>query len=171
LEVHCLVAQLIGTIDTHGKIYEMIIIIRYVFYFIVLRQITEPVARLLKGKNFAYLSTLMKDGSPQVTPTWVDIDKDGNSILINAAEGRTKHKNVSRDSRVAISISDQNNPYNMVSIRGRIIEQISEGADEHIDRLAKKYLGMDKYPYRSPNEKRVILKIKPEKVFHQQPPK
>lgn len=169
MEVHCLVAQLIGTIDTHGKIYEMIIIIRYVFYFIVLSQITEPVARLLKGKNFAYLSTLMKDGSPQVTPTWVDIDKDGNSILINTAEGRTKHKNVSRDPRVAISISDQNNPYNMVSIRGRVIEQISEGADEHIDRLAKKYLGMNKYPYRSPNEKRVILKIKPEKVFHQQP--
>lgn len=171
MEVHCLVAQLIGTIDTHGKIYEMIIIIRYVFYFIVLSQITEPVARLLKGKNFAYLSTLMKDGSPQVTPTWVDIDKDGNSILINTAEGRTKHKNVSRDPRVAISISDQNNPYNMVSIRGGVIEQISEGADEHIDRLAKKYLGMDKYPFRSPNEKRVILKIKEEKVFHQQPPK
>ena len=104
-------------------------------------------------------------------PTWVDIDKDGNNILINTAEGRTKHKNVSRDPRVAISISDQNNPYNMVSIRGRVIEQISEGADEHIDRLAKKYLGMDKYPYRSPNEKRVILKIKPEKVFHQQPPR
>ena len=113
----------------------------------------------------------MKDGSPQVTPTCVDIDKDGNSILVNTAEGRTKHKNVSRDPRVAISISDQNNPYNMVSISGRVIEQISEGADEHTDRLAKKYLGMDKYPYNSPNERRVILKIKPEKVFHQQPPK
>jgi PPOX class probable F420-dependent enzyme len=113
----------------------------------------------------------MKDGSPQVTPTWVDIDKDGNSILVNTAEGRIKHKNVSRDPRVAISISDQNNPYNMVSIRGRVIEQISEDADEHTDRLAKKYVDMDKYPYRSPNEKRVILKIKPEKVFHQQPPK
>ena len=129
-------------------------------------QITEPVVQLVKGKNFAYISTLMKDGSPQVTPTWVDIDKDGNSVL-----RRIKHKNVSRDPRLAISISDQNNPYNMVSIRGRVIEKISEGADEHTDRLAKKYLGMDKYPYRSPNEKRVILKIKPEKVFHQQPPK
>jgi PPOX class probable F420-dependent enzyme len=134
-------------------------------------QITEPIAQLLKGKNFAYLSTLMKDGSPQVTPTWVDIEKDGNNILINTAEGRIKHKNISRDPRIAISISDQNNPYNMVSIRGRVIEQINEGADEHTDRLAKKYLGMDKYPYRSPNEKRVILKIKPEKIFHQQPPK
>ena len=136
-----------------------------------MNQITEPVARLLKGKNFAYLSTLMKDGSPRVSPRWVDIDIDGSSIMVNTAEGRIKHKNVSRDPRVAISISDQNNPYNMVSIRGRVIEQISEDADEHTDRLAKKYLDMDKYPYRSPNEKRVILKIKPEKVFHQQPPK
>jgi PPOX class probable F420-dependent enzyme len=110
----------------------------------------------------------MKDGSPQVTPTRIDIDKDGNSILINTAEGRIKHKNVSRDPRVAISISDQNNSYNMVLIRGRVIEQIKDGADE--DRLAKKYLGMDKYPYRTPNEKRVILKIKPERIFHQQPP-
>jgi PPOX class probable F420-dependent enzyme len=134
-------------------------------------QITEPITQLLKGKNFAYLSTLMKDGSPQVTPTRIDIDKDGNSILINTAEGRIKQKNISRDPRVAISISDQNNPYNMVSIRGRVIEQISEDADGHTDRLAKKYLGMDKYPYRSPNEKRVVLKIKPEKVFHQQPPR
>jgi PPOX class probable F420-dependent enzyme len=136
----------------------------------VMSHITEPVIQVLNGKNFAYLSTIMKDGSPQVTPTWIDIDKDGNSILINTAEGRTKHKNVSRDPRVAISISDQNNPYNMVLIRGRVIEQIKDGADEHTDRLAKKYLGMDKYPYRTPNEKRVILKIKPERIFHQQPP-
>ena len=78
---------------------------------------------------------------------------------------------MSRDPRVAISVADQSNPYNMVSIRGRVIEQISEEADEHTDRLAKKYLGLDKYPYRSPSEKRVILKIKPEKVFHQLPPK
>jgi PPOX class probable F420-dependent enzyme len=134
-------------------------------------QLTEPVVQLLKGKNFAYLSMLMNDGSPQVTPTWVDIDEDGNSILINTAEGRVKHKNVSRDPRVAICVSDQNNPYNMVSIREKVIQQISEGADEHTDRLAKKYLGMDKYPYRTPNEKRVILKVKPENVFHQQPPK
>jgi PPOX class probable F420-dependent enzyme len=132
---------------------------------------TEPVAQLLKGKNFAYVSTLMKDGSPQVTPTWIDIEKDGKSILINTAEGIIKHKNVSRDPMVAISVADQSNPYNMVSIRGKVIEQITEGADEHTDALAKRYLGMDKYPYRSANEKRVMLKIKPEKVYHQQPPK
>ena len=142
----------------------------YLMELSIMNLITEPVVQLLNGKNFAYLSTLMKDGSPQVTPTWIDIDKDGNSILINTAEGRIKHKNVSRDPRVAISISDQNNPYNMVLIRGRVMEQIREGADEHTDRLAKKYLGMDKYPYRTPHEKRVILKIKPERIFHQMPP-
>lgn len=131
-------------------------------------EITPSMAKLVEGKNFAYFSTLMNDGSPQVTPTWVDIE-DGN-ILINTAEGRIKHKNVSRDPRVAISIADQENPYNMVSIRGKVIEQISRGADEHIDKLAKKYLGQDKYPYHSPNERRVILKVKPEKVFHQKPP-
>lgn len=134
-------------------------------------QITEPVTRLLRGKNFAYLSTLMMDGSPQVTSTWVDLDEDGNNILINTAEGRIKPKKiVSRDPRVAISISDQVNPYDMVTIRGTVTEQIKEGADEHTDRLAKKYFGLDKYPYRSPGATRVILKIKPEKVFHQEPP-
>jgi PPOX class probable F420-dependent enzyme len=127
-------------------------------------QITEPVAKLLLDKNFAFISTLMSDGSPQVTPTWIDIE-DG-VILYNTAEGRIKHKNISRDPRVAVSVIDHNNPYNMVSIQGIAIEQSNEGADEHIDKLAKKYLGVDKYPMRSPNEKRIIVKIKPEKISH-----
>lgn len=127
-------------------------------------QITGPVAKLLLDKNFAFISTLMSDGSPQVTPTWIDVED--NIILINTAEGRIKHKNISRDPRVAVSVIDHNNPYNMVSIRGIAIEQSNEGADEHIDRLAKKYLGVDKYPMRSPNEKRIIVKIKPEKIFY-----
>jgi PPOX class probable F420-dependent enzyme len=130
-------------------------------------QITEPVAKLLEGKNFAFLGTIMKDGSPQVTPTWVDIEDD--IILINTAEGRIKHKNVSRDPRVSISLVDEQNRYSMVTIRGRVIEQTTKGADKHIDKLAKKYLGVDKYPGRSPVEKRVILKIKPEKIFYQPP--
>lgn len=129
--------------------------------------ITPEVAKLLEGKNFAFVATLMNDGSPQITPTWVDLEQ--NTILINTAEGRVKHKNVSRDPRVAVSVFDHNNPYNMVSIRGRVIEQTRTGADEHIDKLAKKYFGVDKYPFRSPSETRVILKIKPEKIFHQQP--
>ncbi len=129
--------------------------------------ITPEVAKLLEGKNFAFVATLMNDGSPQITPTWVDLEQ--NTILVNTAEGRVKQKNVSRDPRIAISVFDHNNPYNMVSIRGRVVEQSRKGADEHIDRLAKKYFGVDKYPFRSPSETRVILKIKPEKIFHQQP--
>jgi PPOX class probable F420-dependent enzyme len=131
------------------------------------REIDDSVIRLLTGKNFAFVATLMKDGSPQITPTWIDYD--GKTILINTAEGRTKQKNLSRDQRVAISIVDQNNPYNMVTIRGKVIEQTSKGADEHIDKLAKRYLGVDKYPFRSPTEKRIILKVTPEKIFHSQP--
>jgi PPOX class probable F420-dependent enzyme len=107
----------------------------------------------------------MKDGSPQVTPTWTDIENG--YILINTAIGRIKQKNISRDPRVALAIADQNNPYDMVTIRGKVIEQISgDVAEEHIDKLAKKYIGKDKYPGRSPGEKRVLLKIKPEKIFH-----
>jgi PPOX class probable F420-dependent enzyme len=82
-------------------------------------QITEPIAKLLQDSNFAFLSTLMSDGSPQVTPTWIDVEDD--VVLINTAEGRIKHKNISRDPRVAISIVDRNNPYNMVTIRGKVI--------------------------------------------------
>ena len=130
---------------------------------------TEPVIHLLKGKNIAYLATLMNDGSPQVTPTWIDLDEDSGIISIPTVEGRIKQKNVSADPRVAICISDENNPYNMVLIRGRVIEKTKEGAVEHTDRLAKKYLGVDKYPLPTPIEKRMILKIKPERVFHQPP--
>jgi PPOX class probable F420-dependent enzyme len=131
-------------------------------------QISEPIARLLEGRNFAFVATLMKDGWPQITPTWVDLE-DG-KIIVNTAEGRLKQKNISRDGRVAISVIEQNNPYHMVTVRGRVVEQRKEGADEHIDKLAKKYLGVDKYPLRSPNEKRIIIKIKPERVHYQPPP-
>jgi PPOX class probable F420-dependent enzyme len=107
----------------------------------------------------------MKDGSPQVTPMWVDIENG--YILVNTAIGRLKQKNISRDPRIALAIADRNNPYNMVTIRGEVIEQITGvPAEEHIDKLAKKYIGKDKYPYRSPGEERIILKIKPERISH-----
>ena len=131
------------------------------------REIDDSIMQLLTGKNFAFVATLMKDGSPQITPTWIDFD--GKIILINTAEGRTKQKNTSRDPRIAISIVDQNDPYNMVTIRGKVIEQTSKGADDHIDKLAKRYLGVDKYPFRSSTEKRIIIKVEPEKVFHMTP--
>ncbi len=131
------------------------------------RETDGSVIKLLTGKNFAFVATLMKDGTPQITPTWIDYD--GKIILINTAEGRVKQKNVSRDPHVSISIVDHNNPYDMVTIRGKVIEQTSQGADEHIDKLAKRYLGVDKYPFRSPTEKRIILKVVPVNVFHMQP--
>lgn len=126
--------------------------------------ITPEIEKLLVGKNFASLATLMNDGSPHVAPTWVDYD--GNMILINTAAGRIKEKNVKHDKRVALSIPDNNNPYDMVTIRGTVEEITEKNADQHIDKLAKRYLGLDKYPFRSQDEKRIILKIRPQKVFH-----
>jgi PPOX class probable F420-dependent enzyme len=123
------------------------------------------IAKLFEGKNFAFLATLMKDGTPHVTPTWADIDKSNNTILINTAKGRVKHRNISRDPRVGISVIDSSNPYHMVSVRGKVIEQINgKEADEHIDKLAKKYLGKDKYPGRASGEERLLLRIKPQHV-------
>ena len=123
------------------------------------------VRRLFEGKNLVYVASLMKDGSPHVAPTWVDIDNG--TILVNTAVGRVKQKNISRDGRGALAIADHDNPYNMVTLRGKVVDQITgQEAEEHIDKLAKKYIGKDKYPGRAPGERRVILKIKPEKVFH-----
>jgi PPOX class probable F420-dependent enzyme len=128
--------------------------------------ITDPsVKSLFENKNFAFVATSMKDGSPHVTPTWVDIDDS--YILINTAIGRVKQKNVARDPRVSVSVADNNNPYHMVTVNGEIVEQITgEEAEKHIDKLAKKYLNKDKYPGRAPGEKRILLKIKPKKVVH-----
>jgi len=114
--------------------------------------------KLIEGKNFAHFATLMPDGSPQISVVW--IDREGDIILVNTAKGRVKEKNVKRDPRVALSIADQQNPYHAAFIRGRVLEVTSNGAEAHIDKLAKKYLGEDKYP-RAPSEKRVIIKIEP----------
>src|SRR6187200_3738521 len=102
------------------------------------QEISGHVAKIIQKNSFAFLGTLMKDGSPHVTPVWIDIVD--NTILINTAEGRIKQKNVSRDPRVSISLIDDENPYSMVTIRGHVIEQTSNDADEHIDKLAKKTL-------------------------------
>lgn len=117
---------------------------------------------ILDKKAFAHLATLMKDGSPQVSPVWVD-QKDG-YVVINSAEGRAKDRNVKRDARVALSVTDPDNPYRALMIRGRVVKIETAGADAHIDAMAKKYLGVDSYPYRQPGEKRVIYTVAPERV-------
>lgn len=122
----------------------------------------ESAKKMLSGKNFAHIATLMADGSPQVTPVW--IDHDGDTILFNTAEGRLKHKNLERDGRVALSVIDQENPYVSLVVRGRVKAIRHEGADEHIDALAKRYMGVDEYPLRTPGEVRIIIEIEPEKV-------
>lgn len=112
---------------------------------------------LFEKKAFAQLATLMADGSPQVSPVWVDYVDD--YILINSAQGRLKDKNIERDPRVAVAIQDPDNPYRKLLIRGRVVEIATEGADAHIDKMAKKYLGVESYPNRRPSEVRVIYKI------------
>jgi PPOX class probable F420-dependent enzyme len=124
--------------------------------------LSEGVKKLFQEPNFAHLATLMTDGSPQVTPVWVELD--GDRILVNTAEGRSKPRNVRRDPRVAISITKQDNPYSSAFIRGRVVELTQEGAEELIDKLAKKYLGQDRYPWRQPGEQRLIMVIEPEHV-------
>ncbi len=118
---------------------------------------------LLEGKNFAHLATIMPDGSPQVTIVWVDYD--GKHLLVNTAEGRVKPRNIRKDARVAISVASQENPYQTTSIRGRVVEITGDGADAHIDKLAKKYLDQDTYPFRQPGEQRLILRIELQHVF------
>ena len=117
---------------------------------------------LLQKKAFAHLATVMKDGSPQVTPIWFDYD--GTHVRINSAKGRWKDKNMRNRPKVALSILDPDNPYRYMQIRGTVTEVTENGADAHIDSLAKKYLGQDKYPYRQPGEERVIYKIAVERV-------
>ena len=118
---------------------------------------------LLNGQNLVFLATSMQDGSPQVTPVWGDFEDS--HIRINTAEGRLKHKNILRDPRVAISVVDSKNPLDMTSIRGKVVEIIPDYEYKHADFLTKKYLGKEKYPFKRPDEKRIILKIIPEKIF------
>ena len=117
---------------------------------------------LFDKKAFGNLGTAMPDGSPQVTPVWVDYD--GKHVRFNSALGRVKDKNVRRDPRVSIALLDPENPYRYLEIRGQVVDISQDGADAHIDALAKKYLGKDKYPFRKAGEVRVTYKMEPEKV-------
>ena len=118
---------------------------------------------LLNGKNLVFLATSMADGSPQVTPVWGDLEDS--HIRINTAEGRLKHKNILRDPRVAVSVVDSNNPLDMTSIRGKVVDIIPDYDYKHANFLTKQYMGKETYPFKQPGEKRIILKIEPEKIF------
>jgi len=119
--------------------------------------IPEKYLDLTQKKAFAQLATLMPDGSPHVAPVWFEYD--GKHIVINTAKVRVKDRNMRRDLRVGIDVMDPDNPYRHLSIRGRVLDVTETGADEHIDKLTKKYIGQDKYPYRGPGEVRVIYRI------------
>jgi PPOX class probable F420-dependent enzyme len=120
---------------------------------------------LLQEKHLAVLSTLMPDGSPQSTPVWVDVEPDGSRILVNTVVGHLKEKNITRDPRVAVTVVDAQNPFRSIVIRGKVVEMTGhdEGAKEHIDRLAQKYTGQERYQLRQ-GERRVMLRIKPDHV-------
>jgi PPOX class probable F420-dependent enzyme len=119
---------------------------------------------LLKAKNFCNVSTLRPDGSIHDVPVWVDV-QDGRPVL-NTAEGRAWPRNLERDPRVTLTVQNHENPYEYVTIRGRVAERTHDGADAHIDALAKKYLDVEEYPRRRPGEQRLIIRVEPEHVHH-----
>jgi len=127
-------------------------------------EIPEEAIPLLEGRHLAHVGTINADGSPQVTPVWVD--HDGDTVLFNTAKGRIKEKNLARDPRVSISIVDSDDPYQPLTIKGRAVELTEEGADAHIDLMAKRYLDEDVYPFRQPGEVRVLVRIEPEHVSY-----
>jgi PPOX class probable F420-dependent enzyme len=124
-------------------------------------ELTPGIQQLLKSGARGQIATLMPDGSPQVTHVW--LDTDGTHILVNTVATHQKTRNVQRDPRVAINVADDG-ARRLAHIRGRVVELTSDGADEHIDALARRYLGVERYPWRRPGQERVILKIRPERV-------
>ena len=124
-------------------------------------QLTDDQARLFQDSNFAHLATIRSDGTVQVTPIWVDWE-DGH-IVFNTAKGRQKEKNLRRDPRLTVEVTSHMNPYQYVSVRGTA-EFVDEGADEQIDRLAKKYMDVDQYPFRQEGEERVTIRVTPERI-------
>jgi PPOX class probable F420-dependent enzyme len=124
----------------------------------------DPRLALFDAPNLVYLSTVMPDGSPQVTPLWVELSSDG-KILLNTQEGRVKTNNMHRDPRVALAAHDVSNPYHYVTARGRVTDISTEGAAELNDRLAKKYMGVERYPFDHPGEVRVVVTITPEQIY------
>ena len=125
----------------------------------------EDISKLFSGRNLVFIATLSKDNSPHLTPVWADMDEKEELVLINSFEGSAKVRNVRRDPRVALSIVETHNTYKMVSMKGKVVDITMNDADNHLHKLAKKYLGIGKYYYRKPSHKRVIIKVKPEKIM------
>ena len=125
--------------------------------------IDDKVIKLFSAKNLVFIATIMKDGSPQLSPVWANFDSG--FILVNTAEGRIKHKNILRDPRVAVSVTSNDDPLDMTTIRGTVVEIISDLEYHHADKLTQQYMGRQHYPFKRDGEKRIILKIKPRKVF------
>src|SRR5437764_3371207 len=121
--------------------------------------------KLLEEAQIAIISTILPDGSPQSTSVWVDVEPDGSHVLINTVEGHLKLKNIRRDPRVAVTVVDAQVRFRTVTVRGTVVELLGpdRGSTEHIDKLAQKYMGRDRYPLRE-GETRVILRIKPTHV-------
>jgi PPOX class probable F420-dependent enzyme len=125
-------------------------------------KLSEKAKKLLDGKNFANVATLMPDGSPQVAPVWVD--REGDYVILNSAKSRQRTKNLKRDPRVAITIYDQTNPYSNISIRGKAVEITEKGAEDHIDSMNMKYHGSPKYPYHNSKDPRILIKAQVDRV-------
>jgi PPOX class probable F420-dependent enzyme len=127
--------------------------------------LSDKARALIARPVLASLTTLGKDGSPQVTPLW--IDQDGNDLIFNTAKGRVKERHMESDPRVAVSVVDPDDQYNVVALRGTVVDITTEGADEHIDALAKKYLGVDSYPMRQEGEVRVKVRVRTDRIAMQ----
>jgi PPOX class probable F420-dependent enzyme len=117
---------------------------------------------LLEEPNFATLATLRADGTPHLTVIWVDVE--GGDVVLNSAEGRAWPANIRRNPAVSIAVTNRENQYEYVEIRGRLTDSTTDGADEHIDRMAKKYLEADTYPFRAEGEVRIKFRIEPDAV-------
>jgi PPOX class probable F420-dependent enzyme len=125
------------------------------------KALPQSVKKILEDKAYGHVITFDESGKPQVTMVWIDVD--GDEVLFNTAEGRLKPKNLRRDPRVIVSVQDRNDPQSYVVFHGKAT--VTEaGADPHIDKLAKRFLGADKYPFRRPGEKRLIVRVKPDRL-------
>ena len=127
-------------------------------------QIDDKSRALIQAKNFAHVATLNEDGTPHTAVVWVDAEDD--RVVLNSAEGRVWPKNVRRDPRVAITVMNLENPYEYTEIKGRVVEDTHDGADDHINAMSVKYLDQEEYPFRGPDEERIIFRIEPESVRH-----